>query len=142
MGGRGASSGRSKGTKSNPEGNPYGSQYHKIFQSGNIKFVAANEGATEQLLETMTRGRVYVLVDEENKKLKNIRYFDNNLKKTKRIDLDHVHKGLKKHVEHGYFNNEVDIDNGVKREATKPTPEEKRMVARVKALWDNFMSSR
>ena len=142
MGGRGASSGRSKGTKSKPEGNVYGSQYHSLYQNGNIKFVAPNEDALEPLLETMTRGRVYVLVNKKKNGLKSIIYFDNDLKRSKRVDLDHFHEGLKPHTEHGYFNNEIDKKNGVKREATKLTLKEKKMVERVTTLWNNYLNSR
>ena len=134
MVGRGASMGMSK------RGNKYGSQYRTILQSGNIKFVEPRPGATESLLETMTKGRVYVLVG--SKGLKNITYFDKTLKKTKRIDLDHSHKGLKPHVQHGYYSNEIDIKNGVKKGATKLTPQETKMVARVKQLWDNHIKGK
>ena len=129
MGGRGASSGKSD------RGNPYGSQYHTRFESGNIKFVEKNPGAEEQLLETMTRGRVYVLVDGD--KLKSIIYFDNDLKRSKRIDLDHYHQKMKPHVQHGYYDNETDKANGVKKGATKLNPEEQKMVDRVVSLWQN-----
>lgn len=37
MGGRGSSSGMSV------SGKPYGSEYHTVYQSGNIKFVAVND---------------------------------------------------------------------------------------------------
>ena len=131
MGGRGASSGKSD------KGNEYGSQYKTLFQDGNIKFVKLKEGAKESLLETMTRGRVYVLVGEKGPK--NIAYFDNDLKRAKRIDLDHSHSKLKPHVQHGYYGE--DTKNG-KRGAAKLTPEEKKMVERVGKLWDNYNKSR
>lgn len=134
MGGRGASMGTSK------RGNKYGSQYKTVLQSGNIKFVEPRPGATESLLETMTRGRVYVLVGDKG--LKNITYFDNNLKKTKRIDLDHSHKGLKPHVQHGYYSNEIDVKTGVKKGATKLTTKEQKMVDRVNKLWDNYVKGK
>lgn len=129
MGGRGASSGISD------KGNPYGSQFKTVLKSGNIKFVEKNPGANEQLLETMTQGRVYVLVDGD--KLKSIIYFDNDLKRSKRIDLDHYHKKMKPHVQHGYYDNETDVANGVKKGATKLSSEEQKMVDRVVNLWQN-----
>ncbi len=113
-----------------------------MFRSGNIKFVAANEGAEEQLLETMTRGRVYVLVDEDNNQIKRIIYFDNDLKRRKRIDLDHSHRRLMPHVEHGYYNHETDIANGVKRGATRPNKDENKMLERVRILWDTYINGR
>lgn len=134
MGGRGASNGISE------KGNPYGSQYETIFQSGNIKFVKARPGAEEPLLETMTRGRVYVLVTDKG--LKNVTYFSNELKRKKRIDLDHWHKKMRPHVQHGYFDNEYDKAAGVKLGATRLTTEEKIMVARVNDLWDNYQKSK
>lgn len=133
MGGRGASSGISN------RGNKYGSQYRTLLKSGNIKFVRKKSGATEALLETMTRGRVYVEVNDQNK-IKAIIYFDNDLKRTKRIDADHIHKRLKPHVQHGYYDNETDVRNGVKRGATKLTPEEFRMYDRVQKLWYNYLT--
>ena len=61
MGGRGASSGMSANHK------PYGSEYRTVYQSGNIKFVMRNEGATNTPMETMTRARIYVSVNSQNK---------------------------------------------------------------------------
>ena len=130
MGGRGASSGVSE------KENAYGTQFRTILKSGNIKFVEPTENNEEPLLETMTRGRVYVLVGEKG--LKNINYYGNDLKRIKRIDLDHSHQGMKPHVQHGYYSNEIDIETGVIKEATKLTPEEKKMVDRVLELWDNY----
>ena len=127
MGGRGASSGISK------HGKKYGTQYKTIIASGNIKFVQLRKGAQESLLETRTKGRVYVLVGVNGPK--GIMYYDNNLKRSKRIDLDHSHNGMKPHTQHGYYGN--DSYNG-KFGATKLTTKEKKMVARVKRLWDNY----
>ena len=89
----------------------------------------------------MTRGRVYVQVGQENG-LKSIIYFDNDLKRNKRIDLDHYHHKLKPHVQHGYYDNEADVKNGVKIGATKLTSTEKEMVARVEELWNNYLQSK
>lgn len=131
MGGRGASSGISV------HGNPYGSQYETLLKSGNIKFVKMKPGASESLLETRTKGRVYVLVG--SKGLKSIMYFDNTLKRTKRIDLDHSHKKMKPHVQHGYYGKSP--KNG-KKGANKLTPAEKKMVDRVNKLWNNYVKSK
>lgn len=56
MGGRGASSGISK------QHNEYGTQYHTVTQAGKIKFVEKNFRQAEPLMETMTKGRIYVQV--------------------------------------------------------------------------------
>ena len=126
MGGRGASSGISKA------GNPYGSQYSSFLTVGNIKFVIRNEGATESLMETMTRGRVYVRFDDGGT-LREIIYYDNQNKRAKQIDLTHFHNGVKPHTHHGYEHNENDSKKG----AAKLTTEEAAMVERVYKIWDN-----
>ncbi len=128
MGGRGSSSGISAG------GKPYGSQYHILFQSGNIKFVTKNERTSENLMETMTSGRVYVTVG--GKELQNITYFDRENKRNKVINLNHPHKGVQPHVHHGYFHSENDGPKG----ATQLNAEEKKMVDKVKKLWYAYNS--
>lgn len=128
MGGRGSSSGISAA------GKHYGSQYHALFQSGNIRFVKKNERTSENLMETMTPGRVYVTVGGEE--LQNITYFDRENKRNKVINLNHPHKGEQPHVHHGYFHSENDSPKG----AARLTPEEKRMVDRVRKLWNNYLS--
>lgn len=127
MGGRGASSGTSV------KGNRYGSQYHTVLQSGNIKFVTKNARESETLMETMTRGRVYVHV--ESGELKSIVYFDNANKRTKQVDLGHPHRpGFDgEHTHHGYNHNENDSPKG----AANLTSEEWKMVERVRSIWEN-----
>lgn len=127
MGGRGSSSGISD------KGNKYGTQYHTVLKDGNIKFIKANDGASESLLETMTKGRVYVLINSNNN-IKSINYFDNDNKRSKRIDIDHSHAGMNPHVQHGYYGTEETAKIG----ATKLSPEEKAMVDRVLKIWDNW----
>lgn len=86
MGGRGAASGVS-------DGKPYGSEYSTKLQYKNIKFVIANEGATSSPMETMTKGRVYVALEQrtvgKEKELhpKYISYYDQNNKRFKQIDI-------------------------------------------------------
>ena len=130
MGGRGSSSGMSE------KGNPYGSQYHALFESGNIKFVEKNDRHSESLLETMTKGRVYVLVGGDD--TLQVVYFDTKNERRKTIDLSHDHNGENPHVHHGYYHNENDGPKG----ATKLTPKEKRMVARINKLWYDYKSKR
>lgn len=116
MGGRGASSGVSVKKKK------YGSQYHMVYQSGNIKFVSKNSRDSEPLMETMTRGRVYVHVEGED--IKSVVYFDNDNKRSKQVDLDHKHAGEQPHTYHGYNHNELDSAKGY----AKLTPKEKHGV--------------
>lgn len=127
MGGRGASSGLSD------KGKKYGSEYTTLNESGNIKFVQyndANSAKTPQ--ETMTRGRVYVTVNGEDK-LTSITYYDNANKRRKQIDLEKAHRGMKPHTHHGYNHNENDSQKG----AAKLTAEERKMVERVRKIWYN-----
>lgn len=127
MGGRGASSGLSD------KGKKYGSEYTTLHESGNIKFVQyndANSAKTPQ--ETMTRGRVYVTVNGEDK-LTSITYYDNANKRRKQIDLEKAHRGMKPHTHHGYYHNENDSQKG----AAKLTAEERKMVERVRKIWYN-----
>ncbi len=126
MGGRGASSGISD------KGNKYGSQYKTILESGNIKFVSKNSRDSETLMETMTRGRVYVTVG--GNKLLSIIYFDNKNKRSKSINLDHLHKGMQPHTHHGYLHNEKDSAKG----AAHLTTREKQMVERVQKIWYSY----
>lgn len=126
MGGRGASSGRSN------KGHKYGTDYKTIIKSGNIKFVKKTSNQSETLMETMTKGRVYVYINNANK-ISTITYFDEKNKRNKVIDLEHQHKGMRPHAHHGYMHNENDSRKG----ASKLTPEEKKMVDRVNRIWYN-----
>lgn len=123
MGGRGSSSGVSK------YGNAYGSQYRTVLQSGNVKFVVAKtEGNPETLVETMTKGRVYALVNRDNGKLKSVMYFADDGKRRKRIDLDHIHKKTVPHVHDGYLGGEFRKDL---------SRDELAMVDKVTSLWED-----
>lgn len=126
MGGRGASSGTSKA------GNPYGSQYRSLLTVGNVKFVQKNTPQSETLMETMTRGRVYAVIDGSGE-VKSIVYFDNDNKRSKQIDITKSHAGMKPHTHHGYEHNELDSAKG----AANLTTEERKMVERVLELWEN-----
>lgn len=125
MGGRGASSGLSD------KGKKYGSEYTTLHQNGNIKFVRYNDAKSAKTpMETMTKGRVYVTVDNRDN-LSAITYYDKARKRTKQIDLTKAHRGMQPHTHHGYHHNENDGPKG----AARLTPKEKRMVARVKKEW-------
>ena len=122
MGGRGASSGISD------KGHKYGTDYKTVYQSGNIKFVKAKNNTAEELLETMTKGRIYVLVNNRDE-LKTIIYFDKNSKKSKSIDLTHRHNGKIPHTHYGYNHGE----NGT----TGSTDKEKKLIDKIKKTWYN-----
>jgi len=130
MGGRGASSGRSA------KGKPYGTEYTTLYQSGNIKFIKYNESKSAKTPhETMTRGRVYVAVNNKDEPSA-ITYYDKSNKRNKQIDLTHFHDSMKPHTHHGYEHNENDSKKG----AAKLTTEEKKMVDRVNKIWYNRKS--
>lgn len=124
MGGRGASSGISKA------GKKYGSEYTTLLQSGNIKFVRYNDAKSAKTpMETMTRNRVYVTVNNKDE-IMAITYHDKDNKRKKQIDLTHMHKQIKgNHTHDGYEHEE----NGTRRLNVK----EKKMVERVNKLWLN-----
>lgn len=130
MGGRGASSGISA------KGNVYGSQYKTVLTEGNIKFVENKIKNHEQLMETMTKGRVYVSVGGDD--LLHITYFDIQNKRSKTIDLKHFHQGMKPHTHHGYFHNEIDSKKG----AANLTTKERKLVDRIEKIWYNYLSRR
>ena len=123
MGGRGARSGISD------KGIPYGKEYTSVLKSGNIKFVKKNDGSASAPLETMTRGRVYVTVTQDDK-LKSITYYDNHNKRFKQIDLDHYHKingnPEKPHTQYGYYHN---------GKAITPRMKEQKMIDKVIKIW-------
>lgn len=64
------------------------------------KFVTQNEqGSQKAPMETMTKGRVYALIDRNKNAPKSIIYFDKENKRNKQIDLDHVHRGISPHAQ-------------------------------------------
>ena len=83
-------------------------------------------------METMTKGRIYVTVNN-NGELSSITYYDNNGKRTKQIDLLKEHKGIKPHIHHGYIHNENDSKKG----AGKLTTKERELVDIVQNIWYN-----
>ena len=126
MGGRGASSGMSA------KGKSYGSEYKTVLKAGNVKFVKAVGSSATAPLETMTKGRVYVTVNTDDKP-KFIPYYDKVNKRVKTIDLTKPHEGVLPHTHHGYNHAENDSAKGY----ANLTTEEKNMVAWVEKLWDN-----
>ena len=90
-------------------------------------------------METVTRGRVYATVGH-GEKIQSIVYFDNENKRSKQIDLRHVHRNpisgekMIPHVHHGYEHNERDGKGG----ATRLTKEEKARGDRVLNVWEEY----
>lgn len=128
MGGRGASSGVSE------KGKKYGTEFRTLYKSGNIKFVKYNDStAAKTPQETMTKGRVYVTVNNLNKPI-SITYYDRNNKRERQIDLEHSHNGKQPHTHHGYNHDE----NGT----TGLSAKERKMVDRVTELWYNHLNGK
>lgn len=121
MGGRGASSGVSN------HGNEYGSQYETLLTSGNMRFVRKTSPQSETLMETATKGRVYIVVDSKDH-LGSVVYFDQEMKRSKQIDLSHRHKGKRPHAHEGYLHD---------GDARNLTEKELAMVERVYKVWNN-----
>ena len=128
MGGRGAASGVSVKDKK------YGTEFHTVYKSGNIKFVKYNGSTSAKTpQETMTKGRVYVTVNNLNKPV-SITYYDRNNKRERQIDLEHSHNGKQPHTHHGYNHDE----NGT----TGLSVKERKMVDRVTELWYNHLNGK
>ena len=127
MGGRGASSGISD------KGKKYGTEYKSLLYIGRKKFVRATEGAAKAPLETRTKGRIYVTVNNQDK-IKSISFYDRKNKRRRQIDVSgNPHridgKLVLPHVHKGYLHNE-------KGDRTL-TPKEVKLVARVLRIWNN-----
>lgn len=106
MGGRGASSGRSK------KGKLYGTEYTTLHTDGNIKFVRYNGGNAKTPMETMTKGRIYGTVNNQDV-LKSLTFFDSVNKRNKQIDLEGVPHRVNgvltlPHVHYGYNHEEYE----------------------------------
>ena len=132
MGGRGASAGISK------KGRKYGTEHNTIYHAGHIKFIQGNENPTKMPLETMSRGRIYAVVNNKNE-VHAIGLYDKHNKLYKQIDLlgrkhkvgdeyviPHTHMGYV-HGKHGTF---------------ELTPRERRIVANILKLWDNRVNKK
>lgn len=130
MGGRGASSGWSVDKRGNPK-NPYGSQYHSVLTVGNVRYVQKNSKSSETLMETMTNGRVYAVVDRGE--VKSVVYFDDQNKRSKQIDLAD-HHGMSSHTHVGYLHNEGS-PNG---KPVRLSADERKMVDRVLSDWEQY----
>lgn len=119
----------------------YGDEYRSIVEYGNIKFIQKIEGSANLPLETMTKGRVYVLINDKNE-VKAIGYYDNDGKKVKQIDVQgpkHKINGKKElpHTHIGY-----DTHKGDSSDTRIPNARESKMIDRAKKLWDYYNSKR
>ena len=127
MGGRGAASGMSVDKHGNPK-NKYGTQYNTLLKVGNIKFVSKVSRQSETLMETMTKGRVYVEVG--GKDLLRIVFFDENNKRNHVIERDK--RTGEWHAHSGYLHNEDGTSDH-----DPLNDDDKKILAKVKRLWHN-----
>ena len=127
MGGRGASSGMSHDKNGKPQ-NKYGSQYHTVNEVENIKFVSKNKRNSEPLMETMTKGRIYVEVGG-NDLLRIIQFGENN-KRNHVIERDK--RTGEWHAHNGYFHTE----NSTKHHDDL-NDADKKLLAKVQRIWYN-----
>ena len=127
MGGRGASVGISK------QGKKYGTEYKMLFEKGKIKFITPTSGSANTPMETMSKGRIYVTINNKNE-IKSITFYDRQNKRRRQIDLRGTPhrvngKAILPHVHLGYWHNEKGD-----RDLTR---KERRLVARIKKIWYN-----
>lgn len=122
FGGRGASSGISE------KGNKYGSQYKTLLEHENIKFVTNVVKNYEPLMETMTKGRMYVQVGGED--IVRIVQMGEKNKRNKVIEKDK--RTGEWHVHHGYFHTE---DSEKPHEPLNSS--EQKLLDNVKKIWHN-----
>lgn len=136
MGGRGARVGVYQRRK---QQHLYGDEYHSVYQFGNIKFIQINEGSVVAPLETMTKGRVYAVIDNQNR-VKYVSYYDKKGKKYKQIDVSgppHKIDGKSElpHTHIGY-----DMHKGTAADTRVLTDKERKMVDRVLKTWNYFLN--
>ncbi len=131
MGGRGSSGGKSA------KGKDCGTEYTTLYKAGNIKYVKYKNGSATAPLETMSKGRVYALVNDKNE-VKSISYYDKHQKRYKQIDLDHPHKidgkWIQPHTHYGYMHDE--------KGSKQLTSSQKKMVDRIVTTWYNRLSGK
>lgn len=127
MGGRGSSSGMSVDKNGKPM-NKYGTQYSKVLEDGNIKFVTKNSRQSETLMETMTKGRVYVEVG--GKDMLRIVFFDEKNKRNHVIERDK--RTGRWHAHNGYYHSEKGASQHEPLNAY-----DKIVLAKAKRLWHN-----
>ena len=100
------------------------------MKAANVKFVKQNAALNaKDPLETMTKGRIYATINDENK-INAISYYGADGKRVKTINLLHSHEQFKgEHTHIGYYH-----DEGGTRALTA---DEKNLVAFVKKAWYN-----
>lgn len=127
MGGRGDSAGISK------KGKPYGTEHYTVYQYENIKFIKNIENNSKVPMETMTKGRIYAIINKRDE-VHSISFYDENNKRYKQIDVrgtPHDINGKKRlpHTHYGYEHDEGGTTNLTKIE--------KQIVEDVLKVWDN-----
>lgn len=115
------------------KGKKYGTEFSSLLKVSNIKFVKYNDSNNaKDPLETMTKGRVYVTVNDQNE-LNSINYYGADGKRVKSINLLHDHNEIKgEHAHIGYFHKEYGTRH--------LTVQEKKLVELVKKIWYNRKS--
>lgn len=109
MGSRGASSEIAK------NGKKYGTEYTTVKQVSNIKFIKVNEGATTAPLETMTKGRIYVTLNNDTNKPQYVTFYSKG-KKTKTIDIN----GRKHKINGKYYRTHVHLGETHDENGSRP----------------------
>ena len=138
MGGRGARLG--KYYINNKKYN-YGEEYSTVVEYGNIKFIKKNEGSANSPLETKTKGRIYALINNDNK-IKTISYYDYSGKRFKHIDIigpSHKVNG-KKELPHTHI--AYDTHKGDSNDTRVPSKKELELIDRVQKFWDYYDSKK
>ena len=127
----------SRGTAS-PGAKRYGTEYTTLHTSGNIKFIRYNDAdSAKPPMSTQTAGRIYGVIST-NDELRTIVFFDETNNRYKQIDVEgtpHKIDGeyVIPHTHYGFYHDE----NGT----YKPTPDEQKIVDKMKRIWYNFLNS-
>lgn len=128
MGGRGASTGEFY--VRNGKIYQYGSEYKTVLQYGKIKYVKSNSNSVTAPMETQSKGRIYVTVNNKDE-LRYISFYNHENKRYKQIDLQkHIVNGklVEYHKHKGYKH---------EGEAEELTESEYRLVEKVYNKWYN-----
>ena len=129
-----------RGTSKAGKRAPYGTEFHSVHQSGNIKFVKPNDGATTAPMYTKTKSRIYATLDE-NDEVKYItlhgktwKAMNEGYNRSRQIDI----KGKKHkidgdptipHTHFGYHHDKGTI---------KPTKSDQKLMDKVLTEWYNY----
>lgn len=138
MGGRGARLG--KYYINNKKYN-YGEEYSTVAEYGNIKFIKKNEGSSNIPLETMTKGRIYAIINKKND-LKAIGYYDYSGKRYKHIDIQGVSHKINGKRELPHTHIAYDTHKGDSNDTRVPSKKELELIDRVQKFWDSYINKK